>query len=139
MTDAGPRLAFKRAFAWGILLVSDSQTKAIPELDHQSVVTASEEALAIVVHHAADVPFDDLPPDEIVPQAEVAVRIYVDRPEPSAPSFEAAVSVPSGTLTVGDADHEESLDIGAGRWHVHVVCTPWDDADEVVLWLLPVS
>jgi hypothetical protein len=139
VTDAEPRLAFKRAFAWGILLVSDSQTKAIPELDHQAVVTASKEALAIVVHHAADVPYGDVPSDQIVPESEVAVRIYVQESAPRTPSFEAVMSVPSGTLTVGDADHEESLDIDPGRWHVRVVCTPWDHADEVDLWLLPVG
>lgn len=139
MTDASPRLAFQRSFAWGILLVSDSQTTAVPELDHQAVVTASEEALAIVVHHAADMPFDDLQPDEIVPKAEVVVRVYVDGSAPSRPSYDAVLSVPSGTITVGDADREELVAIGPGRWHVRVVCTPWDHADEVDLWLRPVG
>lgn len=79
--------------------------------------------------------FDHLAPEEIVPKAEVAVEVYVDEPLPKTPGFEAVFSVPSGTLTVGDADQEDSLEIGPGLWGVTVICTPWDHADKVELWL----
>jgi hypothetical protein len=98
-------------------------------------VSASEQGLAIGVHHAQDIEFDDLAPDEIVPKAEVTIAVYVNEPLPRTPAFETELSVPSGTLWLGDASQEHTLDIGPGLWGVTVICTPWDHADKVELWL----
>jgi hypothetical protein len=117
------------------MVVLDSQASAIPEHDVAAVVSASDEGLAIGVHHAQDVEFEDLAPEELVPKAEVAVEVYVDEPLPRTPAFEAVLSVPSGTLMVGDADQEDTLEIGPGLWGITVICTPWDHADKVELWL----
>jgi hypothetical protein len=131
---AEPRVAIKRPFGWGLLHVLDRRTHPVPDVVADSIVTASDEGLAIIVHHAQDTPLDGFEPHEVVPPAEVEVRIYVDTQGPNTRVVEADISVPSGTLNVGDAEQEETLDIGVGRWHVQVVCTPWQHADEVELW-----
>lgn len=116
-------------------MVLDSETKSIPDLADDAVVTVSDEGALVKVHHAQDVSLDGLADDEIVPLAAVLVRVYVNAPEPKTPGFTAQISVPSGTLTVGDADREDSIEIGPGLWHIMVVCAPWDCADEVEFWL----
>ena len=48
------------------------------------------------------------------------------------------VDVVSGFLTVGDADHEDVVELGAGRWTVQVDADPCDAAD-VHVWSTPTS
>jgi hypothetical protein len=47
------------------------------------------------------------------------------------------IDVPSGVLTVGDAEHEDALELGPGRWAVQVGCSPHDFAENVHVWLQP--
>lgn len=72
----GP-LRIKRAFGWGLLLLMDRDARAVPDTEGDSVISATEEGLAILVHHAQDVDFNGLEDDELVPLAEVEVQIHV--------------------------------------------------------------
>ena len=45
------------------------------------------------------------------------------------------IDVPSGVLTLGDAEHEDVIEIGPGRWTVQVACSPHEFAENVRVWL----
>jgi hypothetical protein len=95
--------------------------------------------LAVKVLHAQDVGLSDADADEIVPPAQVQVVVRVgDRP-PADALFRGEIDVPSGVLTVGDAEQEDALAIGPGRWAVQVDCAPRDFADTVQVWLQAVQ
>jgi hypothetical protein len=49
--------------------------------------------------------------------------------------FRGTIDVPSGVLTVGDAEQEDALEIGPGRWAVQVDCAPRQFAETIRIWL----
>ena len=61
-----------QACVWsGLFLLMDRDARSVPAIEG---VTATEEGLAILVHHAQDVDFDGLEDDELVPLADVEER-----------------------------------------------------------------
>lgn len=71
----------------------------------------------------------------MIPPAEVQVDVLVgDRPR-SEVHFSGVIDVPSGVLTLGDAEHEDAIEIGPGRWTVQVACSPHEFAENVRVWL----
>lgn len=69
--------ATERAFNWGVLMISDSDSQGVPELSPGSSFATSRNALVIVVRHAQDVDYENLDPgpDDIIPPATVSVRM----------------------------------------------------------------
>jgi hypothetical protein len=126
----------KRPFSWGLVLLLDRDTSEIPQLT-DSVVSQSTGGMAVKVLHAQDVDLSGLGADDIVPPAEVEVEIHIGADAPGDVPFSGTIDVPSGVLTVGDADQEHALDLGAGRWAVQVDCEPPEHAERVRVWLRP--
>jgi len=124
----------KRPFWWGLLLLLDRDTSEVPELT-EHVVSHSKEGLAVKVLHAQDVDLSGYEAYDVVPPAEVQVEIYIGDVPSGDVSFSGAIDVPSGVLTVGDADQEDSVHVGPGRWVVQVACEPPEHAELVRVWL----
>lgn len=123
-----------RPFWWGLILLMDRDASEVPSLT-EAVVSASPSGLAVKVLHAQDVDSSGFEADEIVPPAQVQVYVHVgDGPQADA-LFSGEIAVPSGVLTVGDADQEDALEIGPGRWAVQVDCAPREFAEAVRVWL----
>ena len=89
------------------------------------------------VLHAQHVDLSGFDPDEIVPPAEVRVEIHIGAGAPGDVPFSGTIDVPSGVITVGDAEQEDALEIGAGRWAVRVDYEPPEHAELVRVWLRP--
>lgn len=124
----------KRPFRWGIVLFLDRDSVEVPELSH-SWISESRHGFVIKVRHAEDVDLNAVSDEEDVPPAEVQIAIWVDREAPGPVSYSGVVDVPSGVLAVGDADLEDALPIGAGRWSVQIACEPPTHSDRVTVWL----
>ena len=97
----------------------------------QPVVRFPSTATAVVVpvRHAQDVEVDARE------EFAVTVRAHVGGTAPSAVPFDSNIHAPSGCLTIGDADGEDTLDIGAGVWRLQIAVTPADHPEQVDVWL----
>lgn len=118
------------------MLLMDRDTSDVPELT-DAVVSQSEHGLAVKVLHAQDVDLRGFEDDEVIPPAEVQVHVLVGARPSSDALFSGVIEVPSGVLTLGDAEAEDALEIGPGRWAVQVGCSPHDFAENVHVWLQP--
>lgn len=124
----------KRPFWWGLVLLVDRDASEVPSLAN-SVISASPSGLAVKVLHAQDVDLSGFEDDELVPPTQVQVLVRVgERPQADA-LFSGEIDVPSGVLTVGDAEQQDALEIGRGRWAVQVDCAPRGLAETVRVWL----
>jgi hypothetical protein len=123
-----------RPFWWGIVLLMDRDATDIPEVT-DSVVSSSDSGVAIKVLHAQDVDLGAAPSGAVMPTALVNIRIRTGVTPPPGIATAARIDVPSGVLTVGDAEQEHALEIGPGRWVVHVNCAPAEFAETVDIWL----
>lgn len=126
----------RRPFWWGLLHILDRDASDVPELT-DAAVSQSRDGLAVKVLHAQDVDLSRYGPEEIVPPAQVQVEIRIGEGASGEATFDGSIEVPSGVLTVGDAEQEEALTIGAGRWAVQVTCEPTEHAELVRVWLRP--
>jgi hypothetical protein len=126
----------RRPFWWGLLLLLDRDASDVPELT-EAVVSQSAHGLAVKVLHAQDVDLRGFESDEVIPPAKVEVDVLVGERPRSEVLFSGVIDVPSGVLTLGDAEHEDALEIGAGRWAVQVGCSPHEFAENVRVWLQP--
>jgi hypothetical protein len=121
-----------RPFWWGLLLVMDRDASKVPSLT-DSVVSASPFGLAVKVLHSQDVDLSGA--DGIIPPAQVRVEVRVGDGPPADALFSGEIDIPSGALTVGDAEQEDTVEIGPGRWAVQVDCAPREFAETVRIWL----
>ena len=88
----------------------DRDASDVPE-PAEGVVSQSAHGLAVKVLHAQDVDLRGFESDEVIPPAEVELEVLVgDRPR-SEVLFSGVIDVPSGVLTLGDAEHEDALEI----------------------------
>ncbi len=126
----------KRPFSWGHVVLLDRDSANVPQPSGE-VVSPSRDGLAVKVLHAQDVDLAGYEGDEIVPPAEVQVDIFIGDAAPGEVLFTGFIDLPSGVLTVGDAEREDALKIGAGRWAVQVDCQPSEFAELVRVWLRP--
>jgi hypothetical protein len=124
----------KRPFGWGVALFLDRDTDDLLELT-DSPVSQSRHGFALKVHHAQDVELTGFGVDASVTPAEVEISIRLGDEPPGPGTFSGVIEVPSGVLTAGDADHEDALAIGTGRWSVQVDCDPPGYAERVTVWL----
>ena len=123
-----------RPFWWGIVLLMDRDATDVPEVT-DSVVSSSDSGVVIKVLHAQDVELGAAPSGAVMPPALVSIRIRTGVTPPPGIVEAARIEVRSGVLTVGDADQEEPLELGRGRWAVYVDCAPAEFAETVDVWL----
>ena len=135
----------RRPFHWGIVIVAaDDWAGDLPEVDPDSLVTASERTVIIGVRHAQD--SDEFDGEVLkLAEAEVVVRKLGEAASSSESRrevFRTVITVPTGRLTVGDADEEVVVSAHPGANTVLVSVdaqVPRDDMspDAVQVDLLP--
>lgn len=123
-----------RPLWWGLLLVMDRDASEAPALT-DDVVSFSRYGLAVKVLHAQDVDLSAYGDDDVVPPAQVQIEVLMSDAPPDSPAFSGVIDVPSGVLTVGDAEQEDAVEIGPGRWAVQIDCAPRESAEKVCVWL----
>jgi hypothetical protein len=145
MTLAGDgavgEVSLRRSFAWGVFFIGDSRADVV-EVNPDVVVTwgRQDEALAVLVRHAQDVDdevLDALDDDEEVPWVEVALNVRWGTRTASGTDGDGFIAVPSGVVTIGDANFEDVFALPPGRWRVQLSLDPHDDAERVDVWLSP--
>lgn len=124
----------KRPFAWGVVLFQDRDSVLVRELTGPPI-SQSLDGFVVTVRHSQDVDLDGFADDDEVPATEVQIEIRLDQAAQGPGTFSGVIEVPSGVLTVGDADHMDALAIGAGRWSVQMDCEPPIHSDRVTVWL----
>jgi hypothetical protein len=145
MTMAGDgavgQVSLRRSFAWGVFFIGDSKADVV-EVNPDVAVTwgREDEALAVGVRHAMDVDdqvLDALDDDEEVPWVEVTVNVHWGGPSASRTDGDGLIDVPSGVVTIGDANFEDVFALPPGRWRVQLSLEPHDNAEHVDVWLSP--
>ena len=128
-------LLVHRPFGWGIVIVADAESRDIPTATSAEPFTASRTALVVRVRHASDVEFDALDSDQEISQFAVVVKAEVG-PRAAIPvDYECVLALPSGRLTIGDADEERILNIGRGEYRVQVALDDAAHAKSVQIWV----
>jgi hypothetical protein len=117
----------KRSFAWGVLIVGDAESSDIPTLPVGATVASTTTTVALAVRHAQDL--DD------VDESEFLVEVRCALGAGDADCIRESIAVPSGRLSVGDADHVDVMRVGPGRVHLHIDVEPEDMPERVTLWL----
>lgn len=131
MTGApGERIvSLSRPFNWGGVLVTDSATAEIPASFGQEGLVRSTTCLGFVVRHAQDVELSADGP------FEVTVDVRWGPPE-GVVSIAHLIDVPSGSLSIGDAEAEEVIPV-VGSCLVSVDLDDARHAEHVTIWLTP--
>jgi hypothetical protein len=137
--DSLPELDVQRSFGWGFVLIADSRAPDIPDLFGDGIVVATSTAVAVLVRHAQDVNAEGLDDEDEVPPFSVSVHVWTGRSTDVATIFDGVIAVPSGQLTVGDADRVDLLAIGPGRWRIQIVLAPEVHAENVGIWITRMS
>ena len=137
MTDDGSNRGFRvdRPFGWGVLLIGDSASPGVPATESGVAVVATRTMVAVGVRHAQDVDFDSADDGQEVPQFSVPVEVRLGERAETAVHFDGVIEVPSGRITVGDADSEESLLVTPGPWRIQLALNPEDQAEQVDVWI----
>jgi hypothetical protein len=65
----------------------------------------------------------------------VTVEVRLGDLAETAVHFDGVIEVPSGRITVGDADGEESLLVTPGPWRIQLALAPEDLAEQVDIWI----
>ena len=136
---SGGRRSWRRAFGWGVLFIGDA-TADVVVVDPDVPFTwgTVDEAFCVVVRHGQDVDDDvleGLAPDDEVPWAEVSLEVRLGETAPDDVDGDGVVAVPTGVLTIGDADEEERFDVEPGLWRVQIALSPLQDAETVKIWI----
>jgi hypothetical protein len=131
-------LILRRAFHWGALFVGDADADFETDLRERSGIRAGRFHAWIPVRHAQDVDLaEGLPDDTPIPPFEVTVACHLLPAATLPTSVEVTLDVPSGRISLGDADDEAVLDVAPGSWTVQIVLEPADHAERVELRLSP--
>ena len=117
-------------FGWGLLLIGDGASQELPSIRRGVAVTATGSVIAVGVRHAQDVE-----PGSAIHEFHVSVEVRVGQPADRSHCFDCLIDVPSGRITLGDADREEEVDVGPGRWRVQVALEPEDLPEHVDVWI----
>lgn len=112
----------------------DRDASDVPALT-TSVVSYSWTGLVVKVLHAQDVDLSGYREDEVIAPAQVEIEVTVGDGAPESPTSGGVIDVRSGVLTVGDAEQEDTVEIGPGRWAVQIECVPRENAEKVRVWL----
>lgn len=101
-----------RPWQWGIVIVGDSRGK-LPEFDPGVIASIGAETIVMCVRHAQDVVFPVGAADDEVLEATAAVhvRLLASFEPPDRPVVcDATLAIPSGRVSIGDADGESVID-----------------------------
>jgi hypothetical protein len=130
-----PIARLHRAFGWGGVMIMDGDSSDVPTAPDEMGVARSGAGVCFPVRHAQDVETPkDLPPDEPIPPFEVNVDLFFGAAE-RPPTFVHRMSVPSGRISVGDADEEELIEVPPGRVDVSVWLSEIPHAEHVEVWI----
>lgn len=125
----------QRSFAWGVFVIADrDSTEWLPTSVGESGVAATGAGVAVRVRHGDDT--------ESVSgaRAQVTLNLFVGERRPSPQSVPAhEFEVPSGVVSIGDADAMREVAIRPGRWSVQVVLDDPDRAEVIDIWLTPAA
>ncbi|MGH3849943.1 MAG: hypothetical protein ACRDRT_09615 [Pseudonocardiaceae bacterium] len=129
-------LDFKRAFNWGILVVSDAGA-AMPEFDGHAthdgpILASSARALVVRVRHASDRDDDAVDADGHLLPTEVRVEVSMGRGGQSTVDHVLAIS--SGEVLIGDAEGEAPMIVPPGSYRVAVEVDDQEFAELVRLF-----
>jgi hypothetical protein len=141
----------KRPFHWGIVIIVGDDWNGeskVPEFDPDRIVAANDFAVTIAVRHAQDTDEVEMGDDGVeyvkLAEATVVARLLdsTSSDEGRREVFSGVIAVPSGRLSIGDADAETivAADHGDNRVIVSVDDeVPSDDLspDLVYVDLLP--
>jgi hypothetical protein len=125
----------KRPFHWGIVIVVGDDwggESEVPAFDPDRMVAANDFAATIAVRHAQDTDEVETADDGVeyvkFAEASVVVRLLDSTPsdEGRREVFSGVISVPSGRLSIGDAD-EETI-VTAHRGDNRVIVSVDDEA-----------
>ena len=134
---AGPEteLVFKRAFNWGVVVLSDAGAPMPPyDKSEAPVLGRSPSALVLAVRHASDQdePFE-LDADGNIEPFEVQVEASLGAAKDPT-SVEHVLSISTGRILIGDADGEEEMPVHPGLYRVAVYLDDQEFASLVRLW-----
>ncbi len=140
MPEEQADLILRRAFHWGALFVGDAEADFEADLRDHAGIRSGRFHAWIPVRHAQDVdPTDGLPDDLPIPPFEVTVTCRLLSAATQPTSVDVTLDVPSGRISLGDADDEIVLDVAPGAWTLQIVLEPADHAEHVELRLSPAS
>lgn len=128
-------LHVRRPFRWGILMLLDANDPAVPELLDVGSFAATATGVTVSVRHAQDIDSVGAPADGVLPQFSVTVACYVAVSPARTTHFDTVIDVQSGAVTIGDADHEDSVQLVRGCWRVDIATAPVDFPEHVDIWL----
>jgi hypothetical protein len=136
-----------RPFHWGIvIIVGDDRDgdKGVPPFDPGRIVAANDLAVTVSVRHAQDTHEVETGADGVesvkVAKATVVVRLLDSSPtdEGRRQVFSGVIAVPSGRLSIGDADEAALVTAHEGSNRVVVSVdddVPADDASPDVVYV----
>jgi hypothetical protein len=124
------RISIVRPFQWGGLFLFDSDADDFPGLEPGSSISASGNAISLLVRHAQDFDFTN----EELDGAVVHVDLFFGIANMPC-DFDDFIELPSGRLTVGDADDEEVVDLPADVYRVQISLDQPNHAEYVRIWL----
>jgi hypothetical protein len=98
----------RRPFHWGIVIVADEESGGqIPDVDPANLVSSNEHGIVATIRHAQDV--DSFAGEFDWAEAQVVVRLLPHEERPATTRrevFRGAILVPSGRISIGDADSD---------------------------------
>jgi hypothetical protein len=121
--------AIRRPFHWGIVIAADADAGAlIPDVVPGSLVSSNQHGVVALVRHAQDI--DSLDDTVDWAEAEVVVPLLPAAEPPTVDGrevFRGRLHVPSGRLSIGDADSEVIHPAHPG-WNEFVITVPSDQS-----------
>ncbi|SCF62006.1 hypothetical protein [Streptomyces sp. Ncost-T10-10d] len=126
--ETGERLRRTRSYYWGCIYASDEEEGDFGDLDGPGPIWTSHCWVTIQVRHARLVAKEE---------ADVALTIEVRQTAAADFAYQATIDLPSGVLSVGDADSDEALRLAPGTWLMQVDLDSPDDATNVRIVLSP--
>jgi hypothetical protein len=120
-----------RAFAWGIVIIGDADTQEILSPERDTAIVSSDSAVVMLVRHAQDV----VDPDD----EELLVEVHCTAGSTGRDdlTFDGDILVSSGRLSIGDADHEDTLIVAPGPWRLQIAAEPIEHPERVTVWFSP--
>lgn len=126
MTSVEPESErFKRPFNWGLLVLGDPAAEAVPELSRGQAIGHSFELIVVAVRHAQDIEDAEGTPFEVEINCRQRSAGFSDS------GYHALIRLPSGGMSIGDAEHESVVRLGPGWWWVSITLSPPVHAEKV--------
>jgi hypothetical protein len=99
--------------------------RQLPQSLEGRSMASGESSVVVSVRHAQDIEGDA---DD---HFEVRVRCLRGPADEAELSFDSSISVPSGRLSLGDAEEQAILAVSPGRWRIQVLTIPADHPEQV--------